>query len=579
MANDLRVNLRMNSEDFDRNIAKSKKQVQDWRGKMNIASQEIQKGFGVLAGAVLGAQGAAELFNKTINSTQTTGDAYQKMMDEMSGATDLFFTSIAQGDFSIFISGLQSAIKEAGKLSVLLDNLGTNKMFSTPLIAKYDRDIAAQTAIVKDKSRSAEEQHAAAERVKALQAEKRRIKEMTLNQSLDAGYQGFRSGIADKGYKSADMLTKGAIDQIMDNLRKGTASDKGAEYKALYDAVVKTTYDGQGRAVSTYKDKDAQAKLDSFLSSNKGQMSAANYYASQAGDDVQSKLGQAVENLSYAYNAQTQLIQEETAQKRAENMIGKGSSSEKSSSKTSKGSISIKVDIDSEDVYDDTNLNASWDGVLSNKEEKRKNSASQALLNSDSFKAINEPFMLKEIESIDLGDQIDQFATLAGAIGSVTGAVNGGAAGWASWSASLLSAIGTAIPAIAALTAARKVETQANAEAAMTGGAASVSSIPVVGWIMAGAAVASIGAAFMSMPKFASGTAYIPPTISGDQIPALMNAGEMVLNERQQTKLFNQLNSRERFNGASQGGSVEFKIKGDYLVGILNKTNSRNNRI
>ena len=566
----LDARLKLNTSEFDTNLEKSKKQVGKFRKDTDTASASITKSIGSIGVAALGAVATFETLNKIINSTQSTGDAFQKMVDQSTASLDLFFSSIAQGDMSHFINGLQTSIKEAGKLSVLLDNLGTNKMFSTPQLAKYDRDIAAQTAIVKDKSKSKEERKAAAERIKVLQAEKRAIKEMTAGQSLEAGYQGFRSGMADKGYASANMLTKGAIDQIMDNLRKGTAADKGAEYKALFDDIVKTTYDSQGRAVSTYKDADAQAKLDAFLSTNKGQMSAANYYASQAGDDAQSKLGQAVANLTYAYNAQTQLIQEETAQKRAENMIGGSSSG--GGSKTS-----IPAIIESE--FDP--IATIQEGIDSKSKrviipfEFVPVEAEELAGDSFDFNGGINPF--DNIKDVDLGDSLGQITNLANAIGSVNGAINSGAEGWINWAATLLASIAAAIPAISALIAIREVESQANAKAAITGAAASTASIPVVGWIMAGAAVASMTAALLSIPKFASGGIVGGASYSGDKIPALLNSGEMVLNSRQQSNLFSQL---DRGNGNNNsGGQVEFYIKGDYLKGILNKTDKRKSRV
>lgn len=70
---------------------------------------------------------------------------------------------------------------------------------------------------------------------------------------------------------------------------------------------------------------------------------------------------------------------------------------------------------------------------------------------------------------------------------------NEGASAWLTWSANLMTAIGTAIPAIEALIAAKKAESIGNAVASAT-------QTPVVGWLLAGAAVASVIAAFATMP-------------------------------------------------------------------------------
>lgn len=52
----------------------------------------------------------------------------------------------------------------------------------------------------------------------------------------------------------------------------------------------------------------------------------------------------------------------------------------------------------------------------------------------------------------------------------------------------------------------------------------------------------------------------------------------MILNDRQQTNLFNQLDRGTSGNNSSNG-HVEFEIKGDRLVGILNKTNKQRSRV
>ena len=155
-------------------------------------------------------------------------------------------------------------------------------------------------------------------------------------------------------------------------------------------------------------------------------------------------------------------------------------------------------------------------------------------------------------------------------MGSITNMTNESAASWITYGANILNAIGTAIPQIQALTTA--LQAKAIAEAA-----SSAASVPITGWITALAAISAMVAAFAAVPKFAEGGIITGNSFIGDNMIARVNSGEMILNNRQQRNLFNLLNgntSRSNINS----GSVEFKIQGKELVGVLNAYSSKTNK-
>ena len=73
---------------------------------------------------------------------------------------------------------------------------------------------------------------------------------------------------------------------------------------------------------------------------------------------------------------------------------------------------------------------------------------------------------------------------------------------------------------------------------------------------------------------FANGGIVGGTSYTGDKLLARVNSGEMVLNGRQQARLFSMINS-----GAGTGGQVEFKIKGKELVGVINNYNDKFNKV
>jgi hypothetical protein len=121
----------------------------------------------------------------------------------------------------------------------------------------------------------------------------------------------------------------------------------------------------------------------------------------------------------------------------------------------------------------------------------------------------------------------------------------------------------------------------ANAAGAVAGGAKSVADIPVVGWVLAGVAAATLLALLLSSmasaKKFAGGGIVGGNSYSGDKILAGLNSGEMVLNQDQQNKLFRMINEGPASGGT--GGQVEFKIRGTELVGVLGNVNRKNSMI
>jgi hypothetical protein len=84
------------------------------------------------------------------------------------------------------------------------------------------------------------------------------------------------------------------------------------------------------------------------------------------------------------------------------------------------------------------------------------------------------------------------------------------------------------------------------------------------GWVAAIASAAALFAALMSMMKFADGGIVGGSTTIGDRVVARLNAGEMVLNKNQQSKLFKMINDGT-ISGSNVNVSGSVRVRGSDL--------------
>ena len=110
--------------------------------------------------------------------------------------------------------------------------------------------------------------------------------------------------------------------------------------------------------------------------------------------------------------------------------------------------------------------------------------------------------------------------------------------------------------------------------------AAAYASLPGIGIGLAASQIAAMQAlissatALSSIPGFKDGGVVSGLYKGGDRQLIRANAGEMILNSSQQSKLFSAINK-----GGFGGGEVVFEISGNKLVGILNQTKAKQSRI
>ena len=97
------------------------------------------------------------------------------------------------------------------------------------------------------------------------------------------------------------------------------------------------------------------------------------------------------------------------------------------------------------------------------------------------------------------------------------------------------------------------------------------------GWIAASLSGLGIVASTISQLKgYNTGGIIEGNSIHGDKVLARVNSGEMVLNKRQQSNLFRQLNNATN-NASVFGSNVTFTIHGSELVGVIDNYNSKMN--
>lgn len=186
-------------------------------------------------------------------------------------------------------------------------------------------------------------------------------------------------------------------------------------------------------------------------------------------------------------------------------------------------------------------------------------------------------------EDVDLNeDYVESLSAIGGVMSSLSGITNESAAAYLQWGANVISSIAQAIPAIQSLITAKQTE-------AVVSGVASAAETPVVGWLLAGAAVAAVVAAMASIPKFATGGIVPGTSFTGDKVPALLNSGEMILNGSQQSNLFQMLNSglygslsqkiAPSAENGNQPANVTFRIHGRDLEGVLSNHYNQKSKV
>lgn len=163
----------------------------------------------------------------------------------------------------------------------------------------------------------------------------------------------------------------------------------------------------------------------------------------------------------------------------------------------------------------------------------------------------------------EMNDYQNAISSVESALSNLSGTFDNDSQSVFSYFANIIQGAAQAVTAIMALIPAKKAEANANAEAAVTGAASSVASIPFVGAAMAVAAVAALIASMAAIPKFAKGGIIGGTSFYGDRLLARVNSGEMILNKEQQKSLYQMTSGENDINITS------FKVRGDELFLVL----------
>ena len=585
------VRLLLNTQGFDGNLKKSKNEISRFSDFMAGAGETVAK----FAGGLGVAMTVGEAFNKTLQSSQVLGDMTASTMQAAKESVDQFFYSIGNGEFSSFLSGLDEIIQKAKEAYAAMDQLGNTKISYGYFSSKNEAQIQEAQYVAKNKFAPLEERvKAFGDWRKALEQQKQ-INETLRSDLMSAITKSVESEIGTGkikvGFEDVEMALK--ID-VTDPAKRGELKERYSNsynaYQARKEYLTKARKGASDEARIEGIDKEL-AELDNIYKETIIVNAMLNKYKDEELSNIAAmaseyqKTSSALNSISREYNETANEFN--NANKAIKGFVAVASlegykvyTSETGDKKPIRGK-SESTD------FRMASFNAeNW----ANEEAKGLHNALRKKIESgEKIKIVPIEVDLDEIDIAvdkdklpDFSSQIDknkQYAESLGYIGdafsSIGSIVDDSNAAVIQYFANLINSMASAIPMIASMVTAKKAEANANAEAAATGAASSVSSIPFVGPAMAVAAVASILAAFASIPKFADGGIIGGSSFFGDKMIARVNSGEMILNQSQQGRLFQMINSGNSGGNVKVDGEARVQGKAMYIA-IRNYMKSEN---
>ena len=581
--------LKLDGTQFDNSLRKSTKEVHQFQ--LNI--DNLKKNLGKFAAALGGAGAAYEVFNTAMNSNARTQLEWQSTLAGASTSVNQFFQSLISGDWGAFEDGILNAIglaKEYQKqMKLAKQAAGINKSEAE----LYEGQRNNYEHIITSDNASKAEKEDAYIKYAELSAKEIAVRERDINNAKEA---------------IASMLKANSIESITtpEELQKFIftyANPSTQEYEQLQ------TYLKDIDEKKTHRDLMYNSMVSSrgigkgineeYKKANKEYTEARNGYLEEMarlqGFLVDEEMSKVVELLDIVNENTDKIGTIKKDMDNAKTDINKVATSNNTTTKTI-APVGSLAELDKQIAAKKTELGL----AISNEDRIRINQELEAL--TEKKRVIEFQYKYSEAPSGDLartslaqsmpdmkGFKIEQkdnttkqqtqdnysyvesLNAVASVMGAITNMTNEGAAAWLSWSANLLNAIAAAIPAIQTMITAKTAEAAAS-------GAAEAAKTPFVGWLMVGGAIASILAAFAALPSFSTGGIFTGNSTIGDMNLARVNAGEMILNNRQQRNLFNLLNGNGTLTN-NTGGNVTFKIQGKELVGVLNNYNNQKSKV
>lgn len=594
--NDLIVRLLLDNAQFVGGVRSSSKEMMQMRAS-------IEKGTGILdsftGGLIKGAMkfaswgaaaaAAGKVLTDAFMSSEQFADDYRRMQEQANSAYNTFVKSIESGNWSNFFSNMSAAISSARELYDAFDRLGSIKQNDMPLVAQQQAVVKQLRMQIADNNLSTSERKQLQKQLEVENKKLTTLRKKEAKASMDAGLKGIEQSLLERG-----------------------VSKKQAQYLAK-----KMVSESGGQELYDYADKEIRKlkkKITTVISTNTVGIITTQEVNSMTADERRRynwlqaiKQGESDANRIKGLEAYTQgfnIISDIAMQNMRDNRYMQrsvGGSSRTGGAKTPAaarqeaevGSLNYISETISRLKRErgntlDTSKQAAIDAQISELVAQRirinygdrkaetigaqstptgfvgVGAAAEQL--SEKIKKIKEAQEATNVLRKELTDDAMQ-SSIYGLIDafSALGDVVGGTAG------KFISFAAQSAASIAQLLA-QNAQLLASAQAAALGGAAkSAFQLPfpfnLAMWASLSATVLGI---FASLPKFADG-GIVGGLSGGDRNLARVNAGEMILNNTQQRRLFAMLDGK----ASPSGGAVTFRISGDTLVGVLENYNRK----
>ena len=613
---DLVTRLKLDDKQFRDNIAKSKKEVQMFKNAgSNILGTLTKMGTALGVAASVG-----EGFNKMMSSSQTFGDKANEAIAGAKGAVTEFFYALGTGDFNNFLSGMGKMIEKAKQAQAALDQLGNTKISYQFVRSESRREVATAKTQANNLELSKEERQAGFDAwgkglnkmqkdvkvyegevinaVKALALENTKLVDISIADikrmaRLDIKAPSFRKDEKEKLSKQyEEYLEK----------QKVLARERGKSY--VINGKILTYAQRENELAKKYKD----AILFNNLLVRKNDDEWGSIVARmQEADNATEEMGSQIEEYNNALRGfkkeagktittTVKVVAEEGSLAKLEEEL-----------KDLKAKFKLAVDEESRKKLDkaiaekENEIHTITFRAKFEKPELPKDDKSDLKVEMPKLDKIEIP-KLNNVKPINnevlssITQYSDAIGNLTGVLGSFNTAQEASAVSVLQWASSSMSAIANMIQVIQTFQAAQvaaaatdaatttaqvansSVKIAANTAEGASEAGKQAAKTPVVGWLMIAGAVAAALAAFASIPKFAKGGIFQGGKTFGDMNIARVNSGEMILNNSQQRNLWNLLDGTTTATSNKLGGSVEFKIKGNELVGVLNNYSKKLSR-